>query len=363
MPELDLLRRLGDQIVPPPLEELRQVARHRTRRTAAVTSIAAVAVLVAVLAGVNMTATDPRTAAPVHEPEQHLRPLSYADGSTLHYGDRSVSALGRVVELDLTDDGVVFRTADDRIWFTDGSDPEQVGALGETGPAWAHADFLWGDYVGRMVSGNSGSEAAWFEFPRPGSPEVVIYDTRAREVVGRHELQLPGDAMAGLYSVDAEAVYGFTDLMDDEDPWPNWRMGVTYGSQSPLDRGEYQDILEKRSGARILEISHHEEDELADYEPFDGLQQFSVTGPRVRPEGEQPLFVRDALTGTELRFSAPDGYPATNPVWLVQWVDDDTVILDAEQRERIDLLECRISTGACTVAVRVSSDAVLPEIG
>jgi hypothetical protein len=97
--------------------------------------------------------------------------------------------------------------------------------------------------------------------------------------------------------------------------------------------------------------------------PFDGIQQFSVGNERVRPEGDRPLAVLDGLTEQDLRFGAPTGYPDTDSLWLVQWLDDDTVVLHSEQRDHVDLLECRISTGACTVALQVPSGVVVPEIG
>ena len=43
MSELDLLRRLGDQIVPPPFEALRETARRRARRARVATSLAVAA--------------------------------------------------------------------------------------------------------------------------------------------------------------------------------------------------------------------------------------------------------------------------------------------------------------------------------
>ncbi len=63
--------------------------------------------------------------------------MTYADGSTIHYGNDTIEAEGPVVELDVTDYGVGFRTDDGRIWFTDGSTPDRLGTLGETGPGYA----------------------------------------------------------------------------------------------------------------------------------------------------------------------------------------------------------------------------------
>jgi hypothetical protein len=358
MSELDLLRRLGDHIVPPPLDALRQTARRRTLRTAAVGAVVAAAAAVAVVGGVQLAATENQSQPAVGQPDDGSRPLTYAEDTAVHYGEQSVTMPGRVVELDVTDDGVVVRTADDRIWFTDGSAVDHIGAIGASD--WG--DVLWDHYVGRVVSSDSGSEVAWFEFPQPHSPEVVVYDTRGGEVLHRYPVEMPSGTVGGLYAVDADAVYGFTDLTFGEDLWPNWRIDLATGRQSPQSLRQYQHVLEDRGLARTVLVSHQETADPASFVPFDGLQQFSVTGPQVRPEGEQPLWVRDGLTGTDFRFAAPVGYADTSPVWLVQWLDDDTVVLHAQQRDRIDLLECHVSTGECAVAVQASSDAVVPEL-
>ncbi len=50
MSELDVLRRLGDQIVPPPFEALRETARRRVRRTRVATSLAVAATVAVVSA-------------------------------------------------------------------------------------------------------------------------------------------------------------------------------------------------------------------------------------------------------------------------------------------------------------------------
>lgn len=360
MSELDLLRGLGDQIVPPPLDTLRATARRRTRQTAAVTSLVAAAVAASVLVGLHAVATDGRSAPPVKEPETHSRPLTYAEGQTLHFGDRTVTMAGRVVELDLTDDGVGVRTADNRIWFTDGTTVDEIGAVGDS--AWG--DVLWNHYVGRMVSGNSGSELAWFEFPRPQSPKAVVYNSSSGQRSDPAPIDLPyTDVESGLYSVDSDAVYGFTDLTFGEELRPTWRIDYATGAFKVLGGERYEDVL--RSGAlnRTLLVSHDKAPQQADYVPFDGLQQLSVSGNLVRPEGEQPLSVLDGLTSADFRFSAPPGYPDTDVLWLVQWLDDDTVVLHAKHRDGIDLLECHISTGECAIALQVSSDAVVPEIG
>ncbi len=357
MSELDLLRSLGDQIVPPPFPKLRETARRRTRRTAGVAIIAAAAAVVTVAAGVDLAANKPHSAPPIDEPQQSdARPLTYAEGATVHYGDLEVAMPGRVVELDVTDDGVAVRTSDDRIWFTDGSAPEQVGAVGES--AWT--DVLWNNYVGRMVSGNSGSLVAWYEFLDPHSPEVVVYDTHEGQVVHRYPVDMPSGTVGGLYAVDSESVFGFTDLTYGEALSPNWRIDLATGTQRA--ESQYGRYLRSGSAARMLLVSHQKAADASSFAPFDGVQQFVVAGTRVEAGGEQPVSVLDGLTRNEFTFSAPADYPDTNPVWLVQWLDDDTVVMHADQGDRADLLECHVSTGECAVAVQVPSEAIVPEI-
>jgi hypothetical protein len=361
MSDLDLLRRLGDQIVPPPLDELRATARRRGRRTAVVTACAAAAAVAVVLVTAHEWSTESHSAPPVKEPEVHARPMTYAVGDVVHYGPTTVTMPGRVVELDLTDDGVVARVEDGGIWFTDGAEPEQTGDVGES--AWG--DSLWNHYVGRMVSGNSGSLVAWLEFPHPWFPKAVVYDTDAGREIIRSPIDPRGTGSAtGLFSVDPDAVYGFTDLTFGEDLSPNWRIDTTTGEQSPETLEHYQRSL-AASATRTVLVSNHPDP--ASFVPFDGLLLFAIKDSRVEPVEEldrgRPYFVLDGRTGRDFRFSVPADYPDTEDVALVQWSDDDTVVLHAERADGADLLECRVSTATCAVSVQVPSGAVVPEIG
>ena len=103
------------------------------------------------------------------------------------------------------------------------------------------------------------------------------------------------------------------------------------------------------------------------YQVIDGTAwQFSVRAGRVEPQGGQPLDARDGATNRRFVFDAPAGYPNTLITWLAQWLDDDTVVLVAETDGGAgvgDVLECRVSTGACVVALTLPRDAVVPEVG
>ena len=67
MSDLDLLRRLGDQLVPPPLDALRETARRRDRRKARVAVMASAAAVVLVVVSTALLA-GPDGGAPRHRP-------------------------------------------------------------------------------------------------------------------------------------------------------------------------------------------------------------------------------------------------------------------------------------------------------
>jgi hypothetical protein len=369
MADLDVLRGLGDQIVPPPLEALRETARRRTRRTTTIAVVSAVAVVAAVAGATFLTVSDDDSAPrPIGPPDvvNTTHPVTYAEGATIHYGEQAVTSPSAVVELDVTDDGVVARTEDGGIWFTDGADLEQVGTLGDPGSAYDVPDHPYGTTWGFVVSGNTGSRVAWFEFPQPGTPELVVYDTRAREEPVRQALEISPGSYALLASVTEDFAYWYTDPepVNDDVSVPQQRVDLVTGEQGSVKPREYEADQPAVGTPRTMMISHAEGKEPVVYGVFDGTAwQFDVGGGRVEPQGAQPLDARDGGTATKLTFAAPDGYPDAAPNWLTQWLDDDTVVITVNRRGNDELLQCHISTRACTLAVTVPERAVMPEIG
>lgn len=365
MSDLDVLRSLRDQVVPPPLDALRETARRRTRRDAAAvlvgsaTAVATVAAI-AILAGSG----DPDASLPpVQQPDEPFRAISYADGAVLHYGDRTVEAAGQIEEVDLTDYGATFRTSDGRIWFTDGSEVEQLGELGEPGrpSAELRENWIYLELNNWVVSGNLGPNVAWFEFPRPDTPEVVVYNTLAREIVTRTPVEVDANGWAAPHSVDDQGAYWFLDpdpMADNS--MPQVRLDLATGEQSPMTAEEYLADVGARP-ARTLMTSHAE----VGFKVYEITQvyewNFEVGGGRIEPQGGQPLKVRDGLTGANLRFDAPEGF--SHRSWFSHWLDDDTVVLVSASAEGTDLLECRFSTGACEIAVTAPPSIVVPEFG
>ena len=189
MPELDVLRTLGDQVVA-------AAARVAARDRSPPRPPASAAVLAAAAAAVVAVTATTAVLGPDDDPRPTPRRAAADRGAPDPPADvrrrraRSTTATGpsrpadRVVELDLTDEGVAFRTADGRIWFTDGGTTDEIGALGE--PVEPPGDLESMDLelrspivraTGWIVSGNSGSLLSWFDFTGSGAPEVVVYDT------------------------------------------------------------------------------------------------------------------------------------------------------------------------------------------
>jgi hypothetical protein len=72
--------------------------------------------------------------------------------------------------------------------------------------------------------------------------------------------------------------------------------------------------------------------------------------------------------GDSVRLRLPTRYAAARDnIWLVQWLDDDRVVLEVDQDPDdvgfgdayraglVDLLVCRLPDGVCRIAVRASS--------
>ena len=328
----------------------------------------AAAVAVAVVASTALLAgTEDRSVPePVGPPNEvsTTHPLTYALGATIHYGERTVDTPGEVVELDVTDAGVVARTADGGIWFTDGQELEQVGTLGEPGSAYAVADHPFGSSWGFVVSDNTGARAAWLEFPQPGEPELVVYDTENAEETARQPLGVDPGSYALLEGVTDRYGYWYStpESIEDE-PYPDQRIDLGSGATQQVSEEAYAADRPGPDSPRTMMVSHAEESEAAnDWVIHDAtMRQFDVRAGRLVPMGLQPMDARDGGTGRRFEFDAPEGYPNAGPGWLVQWLDDDTVVIVQTRGGNDDLLECRHSTGACALAERLPDGAVLPE--
>ena len=374
MPELDVLRGLGDQIIPPPFDALRETARRRARRARVATSLAVAGIVTAVTATTVFLGRDAdREPEPAPPPAPTSRPLTYADGSTIHYGDRTVEAGGPVVELDLTDYGVGFRTDDGRIWFTDGSTVDSLGALGDTGPGY---DDSWPMMTppGWLLSPNTGSRLVWFEFPAPDEPEVVVYDTGSGKEIARDAVRLD----PGHTAVPAQLSEGFVYWFQDSNPedLPEDQTQVRYdpatGEQSRISEPDLLRDLDRDAAERSVRLKgdgRWDSSGAFHYSDGMGLQmgldlRKDVAGvDGVAPVGPGDMKAED-VHGRPFVFEPPPAYTAKSGVaWLVQWLDDQTVVVLSPLRQRTDLIACHLDTRACEVAASAPTGIVVPDFG
>ena len=376
MSELDALRRIGDQIVPPPFQALRETARRRARRARVATTVAVAASLVAVTATtVYLGRAADREVEPAPPlPAPSSRPLTYADGRTIHYGEHTVEADGAVVELDVTDYGVGFRTDDGQIWFTDGSTIDPLGALGETGPGYGDDKWPLTTRPGWMLSSNSGSRLVWFEFPAPDEPEVVVYDTGTGQEVARDAVGLQPGHTAMPTLVSDRFVYWVKDA--DPQAFPSELNQFRYDPQTrEHSRTTEVELLADLDGDAALRSVRLKGDDRAEADPgfhySDGMGlqmgldlKKDVAGvDGVAPVGPGDQKAED-VNGQPFVFQPPRDYTDKSGVaWLVQWLDDDTVVVFSPLPQRTDLITCHLETKTCDVAGSAPAGIVAPDFG
>jgi hypothetical protein len=372
MSELDVLRRLGDQIVPPPFEALRDTADRRVRRAKVATSLAVAATVVAISATTVYLGRDAdRRIEPAPAPTVRL--LTYADGRTIHYGEHTVEADAPVVELDVTDDGVGFRTDDGGIWFTDGSTIDRLGALGQTGPGYGDTWPLT-SRPGWMLSPNAGSRLVWFEFPAPGEPEVVVYDTDTQHEVARDRVDLgPGHTAVPALLSDS-FVYWFND--PDPEELPEDQAQVRYdpatGEQSPITEQDLIRDLDRDAAVRSVRLKGDGRWDSSDtFHYSDGMGQqmgLSLRKDVAGVDGVAPVgpgdMVAEDVSGQTFAFDPPPSHSDKAGVaWLVQWLDDQTVVVLSPLPHSTDLIACHVATKTCEVAASAPAGIVAPDFG
>jgi hypothetical protein len=330
------------------------------RRRRAITASAAIAgVVLAVLAGVaSYSVRDDPGPGPVEKPEptvvENARPLVYAEGSTIHYGDLAYDA-GRVVEfVEATDDGFVYVTENDgrRLYFTDGSYAADRIGLVAPGHVGAYP----------VLTANPGSLVAWEYAPTPATQrEVVVYDTDRHEIV-------TSPAASSLVAVSGDRAY-----------WASGRGGrglMRFDNSTGTQEAATWDSLraDLASNPRMLVISRPSYDiELPDV-TAQRLAYFKLVGTRlvatdsisrgVDGNTTEPTTLAD---GRPLRLTVPQGYEGTEEsLAAVQWLDDDHMVLfayhehDEFPRHVGDFLACPVPTGTCRVVVPASETPYVP---
>jgi hypothetical protein len=380
----DLSRRVGDLAAPTvDVDELVALGEQRLRRrrvTGAAAATAAVAVLA--VAGALANAHRVQTSGPIdlpHHPrqtERHVptapvrREIVYAGGlgdPTIHYGDRVLRVQTGYVHLDVTDAGFVYTTpgtlqeGDRAVWFSDGTDPEQIGT---------HCGLNLPRTPNDVVSGSSGSLVVWFDCTDPGKPTLVAHDTSTGRDLVDHPIALCATRPS---QCDIDAIIGEHVYLT--------RVWFRHGDGGLVRRGYVLDLGTGRLSAVTPRYGSVGNNHLSDAYLAElrssprGLvvgdtwetgtitngigQTFDVVGSRLVPkmnvQSEQFLAKAafDTATGQALRLHVPEGYHRADSFTLTQWLDDDTIALAVAGQGLYsgDILACDLSDGGCTFAV------------
>ncbi|RYP85869.1 hypothetical protein EKO23_11190 [Nocardioides guangzhouensis] len=379
----DLLRRAADTASVPQLDLdglLGEADKRQRRRRLAIAAVAAGAVAATAAGSVLVTRADPKTqqpppAAPPSSTQSSnvavaphgARPLVYADGSTVHVGDATVEAHDPVAFIDATDDGAVYEAAyDGTLWFTDGKTSSVIGTTAFTAAPTAHS--------GVVTTGDSGSLVVWGDasIGENESPvEFVVYDTSRREEVARIPFTEPGEVDQVLY-VDEGQVYVNPDpstpgcwAIDVQDLHPCkhphlFRFDVASGRTTKITLAD----LDAHLGTRARRFAVPAGGDL----DLGARPGFSQVGQRlVHTDTDGDPTVLSTASGDEVRLRLPRGYRAPGGegsggmIAVSQWLDDDHVVLWADDgggdlpAKEGDLLVCRLPDGTCRVAVPRSS--------
>lgn len=391
------------------LDEVRgRIRSARRRRQLGAVAGTAVAVVVALTAGsvamsvLDKDASGPATppgpaVTPTEKPQppapgpRSSRPLVWAVGTTVHVGDRYVDVGGRVLEVQGTDDGAVFMRAahrdcfrivgEDRaavpiedagcneLYFTDGDGIEHIGTV--------YGSIIRGY---ELSASSSGSTLAWFEPSPEGHPggsgyehtgEYVVYDTRERREVARFGSDAVPDRGQRI-RLRIEAVFDDAVYWTPDDRGREWcarysryyaacrrhtavmRLDTSTGIQTKVGWSAY--LEDRHSRPRRFLRSHGPdsgEPPLAFPENRGGYESLELerVGDRLvaRDENGDVAGVRVAGTGKPVRLRVPAGYRPSGAFSVIQWLDDDRVVVLPEESQ--DLLVCRLSTGRCRLVV------------
>ncbi len=338
------------------------VARKRRRRStlgAAAAAAAAVVVVVAVATGV----ADQRGAEPVKKPDvAPTRPLAYAVGDTIHYGDRSIDVGEEVQFLTVTDDGVAFvreplsgQPGDKPLWFTDGSTVERIGTTyGSPSRGYTVEASDTGSLLVVRDAGDGG-----------GRPSFVVIDTSTGYIIHRDSAEYGGTDVVVL-SVHDDAIYWVypadtpCELAGDRECLRyRWvvRYDVAADSIARWTWARYDEDL--RSRPRTIVGEDRGTPPVPGTFPLDPVFDRQGTDLIARDyDGARELTLSEARTGEPIRLRVPSAATDATRFEFSQWLDDDRLVLFAytslvsEVADEGDIFVCALSTGNCRLELQ-----------
>lgn len=272
------------------------------------------------------------------------RPTYSVDG-VIHYGRTQID-VGRTVESFVqTDDGFVFTTKNGDVWLSDGQGSERVGHSGNS----------------RLRADDTGSLVAWVDTADDGHPQYVVFDTSSRREAARVDDIAAGpsrgqeDRGAEVFAVDDGAAYWRTEggLV---------RYDVAEGTSKVLQRdtlGSIVDVADGHLAHKVWEADggssgiHVSTDLEHPAPPLPSGYDNAILSPSARyisgDDGDE-VTVYDVATRAVVTPSI-EGYAFAG---AYAWLDDSTLTMIGIKRldgaQPIDILECTVPKGSCTVA-------------
>jgi hypothetical protein len=330
-------------------------AESRRRRRRLVNAVG-VAALVAVIGGVVALGPgeggDPEPVAP---PARFAEPkLLFALGQVVHYGDESFdTGLELNRGLARTDHGIVLVHGTE-VWFSDGTEKEKIGRVIDA-------------QVPRSVTADAeGTLVAWVGPDGDEHSEVVVYDSRLREVVARLDAgPLPIETFPEVIAIEDGAVYWKRVSGRTDDPL--LRYDLSTGEQTEVELPADATVSDVAAGAVMYWLSEPSPGQLviesagsrSRIEAFAWLADLSpsasfvfVAAPSRAPGNNTGGAVFDTGTGNEVGLPLPKGSAAPQ---FMGWVDGNTLAF--WDHDRRAALTCEAPTGSCVVAVREPGDA------
>lgn len=332
----------------------RRVRRRRVTTGIAAASVAGV-VAVAGLAVPRMLDHDDHAPAPTTSPFT-ARQVSWAEGSTIHWGERAFAVGKRVRSYVPTDEGFVWTSPDGTVRFFDGIGNVVVGTA----------------EGGRLVADDSGSYVAW---TTPGTRQEpashVVFDTSTRtsqNFVAAATAEAPDDEAPTVMALDADWLYVREGNLLSRRSLVSRVTETLWAQEGPVDPATKAEpaiwqVVDVAAGSIAYFVERVDTWGLAVGSRVDPTAPVVSTASNgyLSPDGrllasEQDDFiaVHDTATGQDV---SPDlgGYPYAVGYG---WVDDDTVMaygltdLDGDGPYPADILTCDIGAG-CTVVASV----------
>jgi hypothetical protein len=338
------------------------VARKRRRRTA-VGAAAAVTAAVALAAFATGT-TDKRGSTPANQPDGgSLRQLAYAEGDTIHYGDKSIDVGEEVQFLAVTDDGVAFvrepasgQPGEKPLWFTDGSTVEKIGTTFGS-PAGGY--LVEASHTGSLLVVRDGG-------PEMGRAYFVVIDTSTGQVIHRNSAEYGGTFE--LLSVHDDAVYWVyprdnpCKLAGERECFRYRRVlgyEVATDSFGLVSWARYDEKVRNR--ARTIVGPDPGTPPMPGTFPLDPVFERQGTDLIARDyDRVRELALTESHTGRPIHLRVPPEATEATRLEFSHWLDDDRLVLFAytgsdggtDAADEGDIFVCALSTGDCRLELQ-----------